>query len=285
MTHFNDTQNRPSNLDPLLHQISQAHTSPDDESITEATIIASVNYLEQLPPEIHWLCNSSPLLAVVVQAIQLWGYGEPPAQAALEKFKPVLAAALSRCPDCAVEWQGRCRRELRRVFREVYSYDEGSTAEFFIALENWDVRRVTEGLVNAMHVVERIPMAWKHGEVKGPLVESLAEANLLLRADKHWKELFLHLDKMPTGVGEKWLPGAFVLIFNSDARVRQFGEQMFRKRDNKVLISEFESDFSKPLTTLIKREAEKVFHTVTRLTLGQQLATSGQRKSYGVVST
>src|SRR5208282_1147947 len=108
MTHFNDSQNRPPNLDPLLLQISQAHTAPDDESITEATIVASVNYLEQLPPEIHWLCTSSPLLPVVVQAIQLWGYGEPPAQAALENFKPVLYAALSRCPDCAVEWQGGC---------------------------------------------------------------------------------------------------------------------------------------------------------------------------------
>jgi hypothetical protein len=257
MTHFNDSQNRPPNLDPLLLQISQAHTCPDDESITEATIIASVTYLERLPSEIHWLC-ASPLLTVVVQAIQLWGYGEPPAQAALEKFKPALSAALSRCPDCAVEWQGGCRRELKRVFKEVYSYDEGSTAEFFIALDNWDVGRVTEGLVDVRQFAERIPMAWKHVEVKGPLVESLAEANLLLRVDKHWKELFLQLDKMPAGVGEKWLPGALTLIFDSDARVRQFGEQMFRKRDGKILISEFESDLLKPLTTLIKRSSERV---------------------------
>ena len=151
MTHFNDSQNPSPNLEPLLVQISKAHTSPDDESITEAAIIASVNYLEQLPTEIHWLCTS-PLLPVVAQAIQLWGYGEPPAQAALEKFKPALSAALSRCVDCAVVWQGGCRRELKRVFREVYSYEEGSTAEFFIALENWDVGRVAEGLENAMTV-------------------------------------------------------------------------------------------------------------------------------------
>ena len=160
-----------------------------------------------------------------------------------------------------MRWNGNggCRRELQRVFREVYSYDEGSTAEFFIALENWDVGRVTEGLVNAMKFVERIPMAWKHVEIKGPLVESLADAKSTPTVvNKPWKELFLQLDKMPVGVGEKWLPGALVLIFDSDARVRQFGEQMFRKRDNKILVSEFESDLSKPLTTLIKRESEKV---------------------------
>jgi hypothetical protein len=270
MIHFNDSHSRPQNLDLLLQQISQAHTFPDDESVTEAAIITSVHYLEQLTPDIHWLCTSSPLQAVVVQAIQLWGYGEPPAQAALEKFKPVLAAALSRCPDCSVEWHSGCRRELQRVFREVYSYDEGSTAEFFIALENWDVGRVTEGLVNAMKFVEQIPMAWKHVEIKGPLVESLADANLLHMVNKPWQELFLRLDKIPVGVGEKWLPGALVLIFDSDARVRQFGEQMFRKRDNNILASEFQSDLSKPLMTLIKRESEKACISVARLTLDQQ---------------
>ena len=122
-----------TDLDPLLKQIVQAHASPDDESVTEAAIIASVHYLQQLPPEVHWLCNSSPLLPVVVQAIQLWGYGEPPAQATLANFKPLLSAALSRCPDCAVEWHMGLRKELKRVFTEVYSYDEGSTADFYNA--------------------------------------------------------------------------------------------------------------------------------------------------------
>ena len=278
MTHISDNgQNRPRDLDPLLQQISQAHTSPDDESITAAAIIASVNFLEQLPPEIHWLCSSSPLSPVVVHAVQLWGYGEPPAQAALEKFKPALAATLSRCPDCAVEWQGRCRRELKRIFREVYLYDEGSTAEFFIALENWDAERVTEGLVNAMMVVERIPMAWKHVEVKGPLVESLAATNLLLKVGVHWKELFGRLDKMPVGFGEKWLPGALFLIFDSDDSVRLFGEQMFRKRDRKISVSEFESDLLKPLVTLMKRGIERVCLTVTKLTLGKQSRVNGSK--------
>ena len=97
------------------------------------------------------------------------------------------------------------------------------------------------------------------------------------RLDKHWKELFLKLDKMPAGVGDKWLPGALVLIFDSDVRVRQFGEQMFRKRDGKILVSEFESDLSKPLMILIKRESEKACLTVTRLTLDHQPRFQGSR--------
>lgn len=258
--------NCPPDLDLLLHQIRQAHASPDDESVTEATIIASVNYLEQLPTEIHWLCSSSPLLPVVVQATQLWGYGEPPAQAALEKFKPVLAAALSRCPDCAVEWQVTCRRELRRVFTQIYSYDEGSTAEFYVALEGWDADRVGAGLVNAMKIVERIPMAWKHIEIKGSLVECLVQPSLFLRERvyKYWRELFLKLDKMPIGVGEKWVPGALVVLFDSDTRVRQFGEQIFKKRDGKISVSEFESDFARPLLALIELETQKVVPILTK---------------------
>jgi hypothetical protein len=271
MTHSGVT-NRPLDLDPLLHQISQAHASPDDESITEAAIIASVNYLELLPTEVHWLCTSSPLLPVVVQATQLWGYGEPPAQAALEKFRPALAAALSRCPDCAVEWELGCRRELRRVFTQVYSYDEGSTTEFYIALEGWDANRVGAELANALKVVERIPMAWKHIEVRGPMVESLAQPNLLLKEGvyKLWRELYYKLDKMPAGVGEKWVPGALVLLFDSDIRVRRFGEDLFKKRNSKIGVLEFDADFGKALATLIRRESQKVGIPVTKLTLAQQ---------------
>src|SRR5579871_2075488 len=87
-------------LDSIILQIDKAHANPDDESLTESAIIASVDFLQHLPTEIHWLCNNSPLLRVVVQAIQLWGYGEPPAQAALAEFKPALASALARCADC-----------------------------------------------------------------------------------------------------------------------------------------------------------------------------------------
>src|ERR1700738_1429995 len=184
-----------TDLDALLNQIVHAHANPDDEAITEATIIASVSYLQQLPTEIHWLCQTSPLLPVVVQAIQLWGYGEPPAQATLAEFKPILSVALSRCPDCAVEWHVAFRKELKRVFTEMYSYDEGSTAEFYIALEEWDAARVTATLREAIKMMERIPMAWKHNEIKVPLLECLAEPGLLVREDimRIWKELFLRL--------------------------------------------------------------------------------------------
>jgi hypothetical protein len=249
-----------TDLDPLLKQIVQAHASPDDESITEAAIIASVHYLQQLPPEVHWLCNSSPLLPVVVQAIQLWGYGEPPAQATLANFKPILSAALSRCPDCAVEWHMGFRKELKRVFTEVYSYDEGSTADFYIALDGWDAGRVAASLGEAIVMTEKVPMAWKHNEVKVPLVECLAEPSLLVREGvmKMWKELFLRLEKMPAGVGEKWMPGAMVLIFESDLRIKDFGEQMFKKRDRKIGYSEFEFNLHKPLVELIGRFSEKV---------------------------
>jgi SEN1 N terminal len=246
-------------LDRLLRQIAEAHASSEDEP-TGAAIIASVEFLSQLPTEIHWLCTGSPLLPVVVQAIQLWGYGEPPAQATLAAFKPVLAAALARCPECAVEWHGSCRRELRRVFREVYSYDEESTAEFFLALQMWDVERVNAAFDNAMDILERIPMAWKHVEVKGPLMECLGDPELLLKEDVFlsWKKLFLGLEKLPAGVGEKWLPGAFVLLFDSDERVREFGEQMLKKRNTKLRVAEFDTELKTSLSTIILRETKKV---------------------------
>src|ERR1700737_1235321 len=112
----------PPGLDAILLQIHQAHESQDEEP-TSTAVIASVNYLQRLAPQIHWLCNSSPLLPVVVQAMQLWGYGEAPAQATLATFKVFLIAALARCPDCAMEWYTGCRRELKRCFAEVYLYD------------------------------------------------------------------------------------------------------------------------------------------------------------------
>jgi hypothetical protein len=249
----------PANLDPILQQIVQAHASSEDEP-TSAAIIASVSYLQQLPAEIHWLCNSSPLLPVVVQAIQLWGYGEPPAQATLAAFKPVLAAAIARCPDCAVDWHRQCRRELKRVFTEVYSYDEESTSEFYAALDQWDVERLSAAFANAMDVVARIPMAWKHVEVKGPLLECLAEPELLLNDQvvRQWKGLFLSLEKMPSGFGEKWLPGAVVLLFDSDVRVRQFGEHVFKKRADKLQADEFRAHIKSPLQKIIQRESQKV---------------------------
>lgn len=252
-----------TDLDRLLNQIAQAHANPEDEAITEAAIIASVSYLLQLPTEIHWLCQSSPLLPVVVQAIQLWGYGEPPAQATLAEFKPALSDALSRCPDCAVEWHMGFRRELKRVFTEIYSYDEESTAEFYIALQEWDATRVTTSLREAITMTERVPMAWKHNEVKGPLVECLAEPGLLVREDvmRIWKELFLRLEKMPPGVGEKWMPGAMILLFDSDLQVKSFGEQMFKKRDRKINYSEFEFNMHKPLLELMNRNSEQVTPT------------------------
>jgi SEN1 N terminal len=260
----------PPGLDLLLQQIAQAHASPDHDSLTEASIIASVDYLQQLPIELHWLCNSSPLLAVVVQAVQLWGYGEPPAQETLAKFKPILSAALSRCPDCAVEWHVAVRRELKRVFLEVYSYDEGSTGDFYVALDIWDADRVSVSLENALRMAERIPMAWKHIEVKGPIIECLADPTLLLNGlvFKRWKELFLKLDKIPAGVGEKWLPGAFVLLFDPDSRIREFGEHIFKKRKRKISDMEFDADFRKPLADLLRREVQQVSSPVILVTLG-----------------
>jgi len=250
----------PEGLDVILQHIASAHSSPDNDSLTESAIITSVSYLSSLPPEIHWLCASSRLLPVVVQAIQLWGYGEPPAQTTLARFQPILAAALARCPDCAVEWHGGFRRELKRVFTEVYSYDEKSTADFYVALEEWDAQRVGVGLESAMKIVERIPMAWKHVEVKGPLVECLAAPKLLLRevVCRRWRDLFLRLEKMPVGVGDKWFAGAVVLVFDSDVRVREFGEQMFRKRSHKIREAEFELDLRDTIAGLIIREAQKV---------------------------
>jgi hypothetical protein len=253
-----------ADLDSLLDQIVQAHVLPDDEAITEAAIIASVSYLLQLPTEVHWLCQSSPLLPVVVQAIQLWGYGEPPAQATLAEFKPVLSAALSQCPDCAVEWHMGFRKELKRVFMEVYSYDEGSTVEFYIALDEWDATRVTKSLREAIMMAEKVPMAWKHNAVKGPLVECLAEPGLLVREGvmRSWKELFLRLEKLPAGVGDTWMPGAMMLIFDSDLRVKSLGERMFKKRDRKIRYSEFEFNLHNPLLELVHRSSEQVTLTL-----------------------
>ena len=251
----------PDGLDTILQHISSAHSSPDNEALTESAIIASVSYLSSLPPEIHWLCASSPLLPVVVQAIQLWGYGEPPAQATLARFQPLLAAALARCPDCAVGWHGEFRRELKRVFTEVYSYDEKSTADFYEALEEWDADRVGGALDNAIKIAERIPMAWKHVEVKGPLIECLAAPRLLLRdaVYKRWTDLYLRLEKMPVGVGDKWLPGAVVLVFDSAPRVNEFGHQLFKQRLHEIREFEFEVDLRDPLAAVIIREAQKVF--------------------------
>ena len=149
---------------------------------------------------------------------------------------------------------------LKRVFTEVYSYDEKSTADFYVALEEWDAERVGIGLEDAMKVVERTAMAWKHVVVKGPLVECLAAPKLLLRDGvfKRWRELFLKLEKMPSGVGEKWLPGAVVLVFDSDSRVREFGEQLFTKRSRKIQESEFGIELRDPISGLILREAQNV---------------------------
>ena len=265
MTHPVSPSSLPG-LHPILQQIAKAHASPDDESLTDAAIIASVNYLQRLPPEIHWLCDSSPLIAVVVQAIQLWGYGEPPAQATLASFKPFLTAALNRCPECAVAWHVDFRKELRRVFTEVYSYDETSTAEFYIALDDWDAERVIASLDNAIKVSERLAMAWKRTEVRGPLIECLAGPGLLLRVVvlKLWKDLFLRLEKLPAGVGEKWIPGALVLLFDSDGRVRAFGQQLLKKRDHKISMLEFDSDFRKTLVTLVERESQRVCMSIRR---------------------
>jgi len=156
------------------------------------------------------------------------------------------------------------RRELKRVFTEVYSYDEKSTADFYVALEEWDGQRVGVGLENAIKAVERIPMAWKHVEVRAPLVECLAAPNLLLREEVYmrWKGLFLRLERMPIGVGDRWLPGAVVLVFDSDARVKELGEQMFRERSHEIRESEFDSDLRDAIAGIVLRAAQKVLSLV-----------------------
>jgi hypothetical protein len=286
MSHSQNPSN-PPNLDPLLHQISQAHGTPDDDSFTEAAIISSVAYLQQLPQEIHWLCNSSPLFPVVVQAIQLWGYGETPAQTTLAKFKPTLAKALSRCPDCAVVWHSEFRRELKRVFTEVYSYHEDSTVEFYIALDEWDSDRVYSALDNALQIIERIPMPWKHIGVKAPLVEGLAEPTLLLKDKlfRLWKEVYLKLEKMPSGVGDKWMPGAMVLLFDLDPRIRDFGEKMFKKRDQKIGNVEFDLYLRKALEALVVANSQKVlsFDTIHNIRLTNEI--SKRLRFSGTLST
>ena len=266
-----DQENGPTpiqHLDSILQQIDKAHTNPDDEALTESAIIASVDFLQRLPTEIHWLCNSSPLLRVIVQAIQLWGYGEPPAQATLAKFKPVLANALARCADCAVEWHLSFRKELHRVFREVYSYDEISTSEFYTTLDEWDQERIIAALRHALQVTEKLPMAWKHNEVKVPLLEALADANLFLKDDIYynWKDLFLRLEKLPSGVGDKFLPSAVVLLFDADPRLRSFSEQLFRKRSKKLGSSEFDFTVRKGFEIQLKRQSKLVISLENGLT-------------------
>jgi SEN1 N terminal len=252
----------PSGLDAVLDQISQSYTSPDHEALTEASILTSLTFLQELPQEVHWLCNSSPLLPLVVQAVQLWGYGETPAQTTLSKFKPVLSAALARCSDCALEWHRAVRRELRHVFIEIYSYDEISTTEFFEALANWDVERLSAGLENALQFAERVPMGWKHNEIRSPFIECLAESSVLLNEGvlKRWKNLLRVLDKFPSGLGESWLPGALVLLFESEPRANELGKQMFKNRGSKIRVPEFETDLRKSLLQLLGREIQNVYH-------------------------
>jgi hypothetical protein len=256
-------QSRIPDLEPIIDQIDKAHSSPEDEALTETAILASVDYLQHLPTEIHWLCNKLRLLRVIVQAIQLWGYGEPPAQATLAKFKPVLASALGRCANCAVEWHIAFRKELQRVFKEVYSYDDSSTSEFYLALDEWDRERITTALKTALNITEKLPMAWKHNEVKVALVESLADAHLLLKDDVYysWKELFLRLEKLPSGIGERFLPAALILVFDVDPRVRTFGEQMFKNRAQKLGTSEFEFNLRRPFQEVFSRQSRLVTHS------------------------
>jgi len=250
----------PPDLDLILAQIAKAHESPDDESLTESAIIASVDYLQQLPPEFHWLCSSHQLLPVVAQAAQLWGYSEPPALATLAKFKLFLERALSQCAQCAVEWHVSLRRELRRVFREIYSYDEFSTAGFYLVLDKWDQQRLLKALRYAIDNAEKLPTAWKRIEIKAPFVEAIADPNLLLKNEilELWRELFSHLQPLPPDVGDTSLPGALVLLFDSEPRISTFAEQLFKKRKEKVGSVEFDEIFRKPLAELIKRQSEKV---------------------------
>ena len=250
---------RPPDLQPLLSQISSAHAAPDDDSLTADTILSSIAFLSTLPPEIHWLCNSSPLLPVVAQAVQIWGYGEPVAQQTLSAFKPVLTAALGRCAGCGMEWQRALRRELNQAF-STYSYDESSTAEFFAELENWDVERLGGALTNGREFVAKIPMGWKHVEVWGPVVECLAQPRLLLRPDVYskWKGLVLGFERVPRELGEEWFPGAVVLIFDLDERIVGIGENMFKKREEKIASSEFETELFKPLSALVTNLSQRV---------------------------
>jgi SEN1 N terminal len=253
-----------SPLPSILAQIREAHSSPDNESLTESAIISSVTHLISLPSTIHWLCHSSPYFPVLVQAIQLWGYGEPPAQATLEKFKPLLSYAINKCADCAIEWHSGFRTELRRVFREVYSYDDYSTAEFYATVEDWDRQRLVGGLRTARTVAQKLPMGWKHVEVQVPLVEGLADGMLLMKMEvlDLWREVFLSLERLPAEVGEVWLPGAVVLLFDSETRIKDFGEQMFSMLGDKLSVTDFER-IRKPLQHLIQQYSGKVCLTLS----------------------
>jgi SEN1 N terminal len=248
-------------LPDLLTQISSAHASPDEEELTAASILSSILFLSALPPEIHWLCTQQKpsLLPVVAQAVQLWGYGEPSAQQTLATFKPLLTAALARCPACAVEWQTGLRRELTRVFA-VYSYDEDSTEGFFAELEKWDVERLVGALDRARGFVERVPMGWKHIEVRGPLVEVLAQPRLLLRKDvwEKWRELVLGFERIPAELGDKWFPGGVILVFDEDERIVGIGEKMFKTRDAKIGTKEFETEILKPLSKIVASLSQQV---------------------------
>ena len=250
---------RPPDLQPLLSQISAARAAPDDDSLTADSILSSIAFLSTLSPEIHWLCNSSPLLPVVAQAVQIWGYGEPVAQQTLSAFKPVLTAALGRCAGCGMEWQRALRRELNQAF-STYSYDESSTAEFFAELENWDVERLGGALTNGREFVAKIPMGWKHVEVWGPVVECLAQPRLLLRPDVYskWKGLVLGFERVPRELSEEWLPGAVVLIFDWDERIVDIGENMFKRREAKISSSDFETEIFKPLSALVANLSHQV---------------------------
>ena len=264
------------NLQHLLSQISAAHAAPDDDSLTADSILSSVTFLSALSPEIHWLCTTSPLLPIVAQAVQLWGYGEPAAQQTLSAFKPVLTAALSRCAACAVEWQRALRWELKRVF-SVYSYDESSTAGFFAELENWDVERLGGVLTEGRKFVEKIPMGWKHVEVWGPVVECLAQPRLLLRPEVYskWKNLVSGFERVPQGLSEEWFPGAVVLIFDLDEQIVGIGENMFTKREAKIASNEFETEIFKPLSALVTN----LSHQVRKPFL--QKLTSDKRRQHG----
>jgi hypothetical protein len=259
MTNHTDLGTAPPlpSLAPLLSQISAAHALPDDELLTEDAILSSITFLSSLPPEIHWLCTttiaSPSLIPVVAQAVQLWGYGEPAAQTKLATFKPIFTATLARCAGCAVEWQTSLRRELKRALSDVYSYDKTSTEGFFVELENWDVERLGAALNKAEEFVGIVPMGWKHGEVRVPVIECLAQPRLLLREKllREWKVVVLGLERVPLELMEKWFPGAIFLIFDADERIMEIGEKMFRKRDTKISSDEFESEIFKPLLELV----------------------------------
>lgn len=248
-------------LPDLLTQICAAHASPDEEELTASSILSSILLLSALPPEIHWLCTQQKpsLLPVVAQAVQLWGYGEPAAQQTLATFKPLLTAALGRCPGCAVEWQTSLRRELMRVFA-VYSYDEESTEGFFADMEKWDIERLVGALERAQGFAARIPMGWKHVEIRGPLLEILAQPRLLLRKEVlgKWKEVVLGFDRVPAEFVERWFPGGISLVFDEDERIVGIGEKMFKKRDAKIGTTEFETEILKPLSNVVGSLSQQV---------------------------